>query len=168
MRVRVATIEKRRCDCGWSGDQFVKAGNFTTLCPDCALPTTSTRVEQSQSHFIETDSIPGGLVLENYGAHPIKVYSHTEREKVMASAGLELKEKFCPTPGTDIDPAGIPNPKGYMDPYTLENARILLSRPSQPRHEEPDHVGNIKLEIGATFNEVLSPAEVRKLRETLG
>jgi hypothetical protein len=163
----VAVIERRICDCGWSGDQFVRAGDLVS-CPECGLLSRSTKAGQPQSHFVHGDEIPGGMTLENYGQQPITVYSHTERKQAMLKAGLELKEKFSPMPGTDIDPAGIPNPKGYMDPYTLENARILLSRPSQPRHEEPDHVGNIKLDLGDTFNDVLGPAEARKMRNTLG
>jgi hypothetical protein len=110
------------------------------------------------------------MVLENYGQQPTKVYSHTERKQLMLKNGLELKERFCPTPGTDIDPAGIPNPKGYMDPQTLANAAALLSRNGRSTRSEPepDHVGNIRLHQGATFNEVLSPAEARRLREQLG
>ena len=167
MRTRVAIIEKRICDCGWSGDQFVRSGD-TPNCPDCGQSTCSAKSERPQSHFVHGDDIPGGMVLENLGRHPIKVYSHTERKQAMLKAGLELREKFSPMPGTDLDPAGIPNPKGYMDPQTLENARILLSRPAQPRRDEPDHVGNIRLDLGETFNDVLEPVQARRLRESLG
>jgi hypothetical protein len=79
------------------------------------------------------DELPGGLWMENLGPKPIKVYSHTERKRIMAERGLDLLEKFCPMPGTDKDPQGIPNPKGYMDPQTLENARMLLSRQGEPK-----------------------------------
>lgn len=74
------------------------------------------------------DDIPGGLRLENYGPHPVTVYSHTERRALMKAQGLQEKEKFCPMPGTDIDPQGIPNPKGYMDPQTLLNAAAIICR----------------------------------------
>lgn len=74
------------------------------------------------------DDIPGGLTVENYGPHPITFYSHTERRRYMKEHGLTEKEKFCPMPGTDKDPQGIPNPAGYVDPQTLENARILIGR----------------------------------------
>ena len=77
---------------------------------------------------IEQDEIPGGVVVENYGPHPMRFDSHSERKAYMKAHGLVEREKFCPMPGTDIDPQGIPNPKGYMDPQTLENARVLLSR----------------------------------------
>jgi len=83
------------------------------------------------------DEIAGGLVLENYGPHPIKVYSHSERRRIMKERGLQEIEKFCPMPGTDIDPQGIPNPAGFMDPQTLENARVLISRNGQGSGVDP-------------------------------
>lgn len=83
------------------------------------------------------DDIPGGLTVENYGPKPITFYSHTERRAYMARQGLYERETFAPMPGTDKDPQGIPNPKGYMDPQTLENARILVSRGSRAE-VEPD------------------------------
>lgn len=90
--------------------------------PFCPHPLTR------HATAIATDDIPGGMVLENYGPHPITVYSHTERRRIMAEAGLELKEKFCPMPGTDIDPAGVMNPKGYVDAQTLANGAELICR----------------------------------------
>lgn len=80
------------------------------------------------SSAIAVDGIPGGMVLENYGPNPVTVYSHTERRRLMAEAGLELKEKFSPMPGTDIDPAGVQNPKGYVDATTLANGAELICR----------------------------------------
>lgn len=74
------------------------------------------------------DDIPGGLTLENYGPQPVTFYSHTERRNYMKAHGLREKETFCPMPGTDVDPQGIPNPKGYMDPQTLLNAAALICR----------------------------------------
>jgi hypothetical protein len=94
--------------------------------PFCPHPVMTTK-----SVMITRDEIPGGIVLENYGPHPIRFDSHTERRKYMEAHGLREKERFSPLPGTDKDPQGIPNPAGYMDPYTLENARILLERAGQ-------------------------------------
>ena len=78
--------------------------------------------------MIETDEIPGGRWFENYGPHPVKFYSHSERHRYMQEHGLRELEKFCPAPGTDRDPQGIPNPKGYIDAQTLANATALLAR----------------------------------------
>lgn len=77
------------------------------------------------------DDIPGGMVFENLGPHPVKVYSMTEYHRICKQQGVQPKEKFCPTPGTDIDPAGIPNPKGYMDAQTLANGAEILMRNGQ-------------------------------------
>lgn len=81
------------------------------------------------------DDIPGGLTVENYGPTPMTFYSHSERRRYMEAHGLQEREKFSPFPGTDKDPAGIPNPAGYMDPYTLESARALICRVSTPNHK---------------------------------
>jgi hypothetical protein len=84
------------------------------------------------------DEIVGGVTVENYGPQELTFYSHSERRRYMAEHGLRERERFAPMPGTDKDPQGIPNPKGYMDPQTLENARILLSRNGKgPVQEEP-------------------------------
>lgn len=80
------------------------------------------------ANAIHVDDIPGGMWMENLGPHPVKVYSHTERERLMKEQGLELKEKFCPMPGTDVDPQGVQNPKGYVDAQTLANGIALITR----------------------------------------
>jgi hypothetical protein len=90
------------------------------------------------------DDIPGGLTVENYGPTPMTFYSHSERRRYMAAHGLTERETFCPTPGTDKDPQGIPNPKGFMDPYTLENARILVSRNGRRLAVERDAAGVLR------------------------
>lgn len=91
------------------------------------------------SPMIIGDEIPGGIVVENYGPHPIRFDSYSAMETYRKANGLQLKEKFCPMPGTDIDPQGIPNPAGYMDPQTLENGKILMLRQQgAPAEEEWD------------------------------
>lgn len=83
------------------------------------------------------DDIPGGLVCENYGPQPITFYSHTERRAYMVAHGLREKETFCPKPGTDIDPAGIPSPEGYVDDITMRNRQELFLRAHNKGHAEP-------------------------------
>lgn len=78
------------------------------------------------AHF--RDEIPGGVILENYGKEPMRFDSHSERKRWMGTHGLQEKEKWAPFPGTDKDPAGIPNPLGYVDPQTLANAKALICR----------------------------------------
>lgn len=77
---------------------------------------------------VERDEIPGGITCENYGPNPVTFYSHSERRAYMKAHGLHEIEKFCPMPGTDIDPQGIPNPAGYVDKQTLANGIALLTR----------------------------------------
>lgn len=84
---------------------------------------------------IYRDEIPGGIVLENYGPQPVRFDSHSERRRYMKEHGLQEREKFSPLPGTDKDPAGIPNPRGYMDAQTLENAKTLLLRAQKAEPE---------------------------------
>ena len=100
-----------------------------TRCTERGCDKLAERVYLETSH-IARDEIPGGVTCENYGPEPVTFHSHSERRAYMAAHGLVEKDTFSPFPGTDIDPAGIPNPKGYMDPQTLENVRVLLSRES--------------------------------------
>lgn len=81
------------------------------------------------------DGIPGGIVVENYGPTPIRFDSHSDRRRYMKEHGLQEKEKFCPLPGTSKDPQGIPNPAGYLDAKTLENAKDLICRNGQSAPE---------------------------------
>lgn len=83
---------------------------------------------QSGSPMIVRDEIPGGIIVENYGPHPMRFDSHSAMQKYRDAHGLQLLGKFCPMPGTDIDPQGIPNPAGYMDKQTLANATELICR----------------------------------------
>jgi hypothetical protein len=122
-------------------DIVTKEGTFCGKCgvhitegmwPFCPHPFRTGHVQ------IERDEIPGGMTCENYGPQPVTFYSHSERRAYMQAHGLIEKEKFCPMPGTDIDPQGIPNPKGYVDAQTLENGRVLLLRQQGPQAEEWD------------------------------
>jgi len=88
------------------------------------------------SPMIIGDEIPGGIVVENYGPHPIRFDSYSAMARYREAHGLQLLDKFCPAPGTDKDPQGIPNPAGYMDKQTLENARVLVSRQAEPKARE--------------------------------
>lgn len=99
------------------------------------------------------DDIPGGLVLENLGPHPVKIHSMTEYRRICKEQGLQPKERFSPMPGTDIDPAGIPNPKGYVDPYTLASGAELIMRNGQKTKPfdaiESGVLRNLTVDIGS-------------------
>lgn len=115
--------------------------NDETICEKCGVGIRlgdhpfCPHGHSNTAHF--RDEIPGGVVLENYGPEPMRFDSHSERKRWMGTHGLQEREKWAPFPGTDRDPAGIANPKGYMDEQTRENARILLSRNGRAT-KEPD------------------------------
>ncbi len=89
------------------------------------------------------DSIPGGMWLENYSAHPVKVYSHTERKRLLkvdvdgkvrrdktTGQPYELMEsvRHVNVPGSGRSPHTVDWSAGSIDAVTLENARVLVSR----------------------------------------
>ena len=92
------------------------------LCQSCHSRPTLER-----SSYVQ-DDIPGGMTLENVGAEPVTVFSYSEMDRLLESRGLRRKEKWCPTPGTNRDPAGVQDSRKYMDPQTLENATTLILR----------------------------------------
>ena len=133
------------------------------LCHDCALPMTRV-FSVSSNHRSAEDNIPGGLWLENYGPHPLKVYSHTERKRLLKYlpdgtmrrdrvTGQEYRlveqVRHVGVPGSDRSPQT--SNWSTMDAVTLENARQLVSRvtgaPSADAHD-PEDVAN---EPGATM-----------------
>lgn len=123
---------------------------------------------------INGDEIVGGVTLENWGPNPVTFYSKTEMRRYAKEKGIVIREKFSPAPGTDVDPAGIPNPKGYMDAATLANAAVLVTRTSKVKVEEtPDvDVTVIQGELeGHTLGDVLAgdtKAQSRLHRRTTG
>lgn len=128
------------------------------LCPDCTLPLRRLYTISSDRRWAE-DQIPGGIWLENYGPERIKVYSHTERKKLLKAGPdgkvrrdkttgqpYELQEmvRHTPVPGTSKSPHTVDWAAGSIDPQTLENARVLVSRPGARGEEarDPDDVPN--------------------------
>lgn len=99
------------------------------------------------------DEIPGGQVFENYGRDPIKFYSHSERRLYMKQHGLHERETFAPMPGTDKDPQGIPNPKGYVDEYTLNAAAELIKRNGGAKGNDADTSNLMKGQFGGVLSD---------------
>lgn len=121
-------------ECGWRDVIEVNPGEH----PPC--PVCNGETERLWLSGLSTfrDDIPGGITVENYGPHPITFYSHAERRRYMKAKGLTEIEKFCPMPGTDIDPQGIPNPAGYMDKQTMANATELICRNGVKSNVDPN------------------------------
>lgn len=88
---------------------------------------------------------PGGLTLWNMGVPgPTVVYSETERQQIMKERGLREAVWHIPLPESDQSPVT----RSWDTPcaYTLEQARILVSRQGEPR--DPDAGRLETLEMG--------------------
>lgn len=76
------------------------------------------------------DDIPGGMWVENGFKEPVKVYSHSEHERKLAETGHMLAPHWVPNDKhlTKWDAA--------IDPKTLENVKVLLSRQGKAQKED--------------------------------
>lgn len=151
------------------------AGEHTTLvsvrwdekvipCPVCGEPAE--RVYVGKANIIR-DEIPGGVTVENYGPQPVTFHSHSERRRYMQIHGLRETERFSPLPGTDKDPTGIPNPKGYTDPQTLANVTALLTRSSVADEDAVD-VGKVLRDMRVQVLEELEAEEQEAVKQAVG
>ena len=77
---------------------------------------------------IETnEAFIGGLTIENLGHDPVTVYSREEFKQAMLKANVEQKIKWVP------GDKHLQNWGAFIDPYTMEAARTLVSRQGE-RH----------------------------------
>jgi hypothetical protein len=75
------------------------------------------------AHAIQTnEQFIGGMTLENLGHDPVTVYSREEFKQAMLRANVEQRIKWVP--GDHY----LQNFGAYIDPYTMEAARALVSR----------------------------------------
>lgn len=84
------------------------------------------------------DDIPGGQVFENGFDTPQVFYSHSEHRRALKERGLQIAAKWA----GPLDKHLI-NWAAGIDPQTLENARVLVSRGVRvedpaPRFRGPD------------------------------
>lgn len=84
--------------------------------PFCPHGTPSGNAIETNEQFI------GGLTLENLGPDPVTVYSRTEFKQAMLTANVEQRIKWVP------GDKHLQNWGTYIDPQTLDNARVLLTR----------------------------------------
>ena len=70
---------------------------------------------------VVTDSIPGGMIIENMSPQPMTFYSHSAWRAKMKELGLVNKVRHVP--GDKHVQAW-----GGTDPQTLENGRLLAER----------------------------------------
>lgn len=111
----------------------------TTTCPDCGIsyglgasPFCSHKHEPMSSVRQPAVTYPGGLTLWNMGVPgPTTVYSESERKALMKERGLREAVWHIPSPDSDQSPVT----RSWDTPcaYTLEQARILVSRQGERR-----------------------------------
>jgi hypothetical protein len=116
--------------CGFEEDVFLEGGTHPP-CVKCDGPTIYMWRATGASHGIITDeAFIGGLVVENLGHNPVTVYSRQDLAQKMHQAGVEQRIKYVPGDKhlTDWSKA--------IDPYTLDAARVLVTRPGALRESE--------------------------------
>lgn len=84
--------------------------------PFCPHGTPGGNAIETNERFI------GGVTIENMGHDPVTVYSREEFNEQMARHNVEQRIKWVP------GDKHLQNWGAYVDPYTLEAARILVSR----------------------------------------
>jgi hypothetical protein len=84
------------------------------------------------------DEIPGGQFFENGFSTPQKFYSHSGHRKALDKEGLQIAPRWVP---------GSKHLTRWCGPSakSLEDAKILLSRGSAPRHRDTEGPGGLKL-----------------------
>ena len=130
-------------------------------CETCGDIAVRPEVMAALSAAVHGDEID--YIDHNLGRDPVHIRSKAHRRALMAAAGLEEFIRHTPVPGTDRSPFTTDWSKGSMDPKTLENAAILVSR--QAHREvalEPD------LPVANPFSVTALPEEVRELADAAG
>jgi hypothetical protein len=152
-----------RCErCQGDTKSVIQQKDGGLFCRTCHNEAKYDGLKMHETPYVFRDEIPGGVTVENYGPQPMTFYSHSERRAYMRANGLHERETFAPMPGTDKDPQGIPNPKGYMDPQTLENARILISR-NGARVTPDDPMDGVRGVLGSTFSGDMTARDAQAL-----
>ena len=113
-----------RClSCGYEDDYFLPGGEHPP-CAACGANTDYVWRATGASHGIVTDeAFIGGLTIENLDHDPVVVTSRQDLARKMHEAGVEQRIKYVPGDKHLIDWSKA------IDPYTLEAARALVSRP---------------------------------------
>lgn len=86
--------------CAWIGEISVEPGT-NPACPQCGSVTE--RIYLS-GYGVIPDEIPGGLVVENLGHRPVKVYSKSELKFEAEKRGLVSRVQHVGEKGSDKNP----------------------------------------------------------------
>lgn len=121
----------------------------TTTCADCgvtytfgASPFCKDRHEAYSAVRQPAVTYPGGLTLYNMGPEPVTVYSESERQTIMRERGLREAVWHIPSPESDASP----QTRSWDTPcaYTLEQARILVSRQGQAKDSDAGRLETLR------------------------
>lgn len=97
---------------------------------------------------VHSDDVPGGFWAENGFDSPRKFYSKSEHERALRAEGCEIRAKWAGEHDKHLTRWDIP------DAYTLEAAKVLLSRNGRKSvpEAEPVPVDQIQsADTGTTF-----------------
>lgn len=92
-----------------------------------------------------SDSIPGGMIIENLGPTPMRFDSWSDYHREVDRRGLVNKVQHVPVPGTDKSP--YTTSWATMDAVTLENARVLAERQASTKATNDPGIEPMQLHI---------------------
>jgi hypothetical protein len=143
-----------------ASSKFVEDGVVLVPCDHCGDPAILPSAAIGLSAAMHGDEID--YVDHNLGREPVHIRSKAERRRLMSERGLTEFIRHTPVPGTDKSPHTTDWSKGSIDAYTLEAARVLVSRQGGKASDadEPAPVAN-------AFSYTATPSDVRALVEIL-
>ena len=86
--------------CGWTAEIYALPFQHP-LCPRCGVLTERIYLG---GYGVIPDEIPGGLVVENLGHKPVKVYSRSELKLEAEKRGLVQTVRHIGSPDSDKNP----------------------------------------------------------------
>lgn len=92
-------------NCGKEWDRSCTISKRNEPCDDCGSEVVQVYVPNGFMTF--QDDIPGGMMIENLGPVPVKIYSHTERKNIMKQRKLVEMVRHTGVPGSDRSPHTI-------------------------------------------------------------
>lgn len=113
-----------RCTDGHEEEVLTSVEDCACPCPICGKVTE--RVWRGKSTTVMGDAID--VWQENGFREPRHFTSKIERRRAFKAAGIEEAVRHVGRKGSDTSPHTIDHGQ-IMDPVTMENARILVSRP---------------------------------------
>lgn len=110
-----------RCNrCGRYTTKVIVRGS-TLVCPACAVSDPAARATAVHGDEMDHWQVNGTN-------QPIHFTSKADHRAWVTANGYEIRDHFVATPGSDKAQNGNTNSARYIDPVTMENARVLVER----------------------------------------